>query len=305
MYVSEDYEIGFERSVVNSTIDHFEANWGTGVGMSMYAPSRASDPAARAYWARYQTISASPSSAAAFLRGLTAIDVRHALPAITVPTLLLHPARDAVVPVEAARDMQRHIPGATLVELDSDIHLIWLSDAIDDITREIESFIARAVPATDVHRALAIVLAVALAACRRTARHRSSRASSNAFAGIPTRVDSPRSTARSKPSAAGWRSCPSYEATSSQWRLGCTVASASSSPMAYMVSRSRSRRVSPRLRSRAKSWSRKRSVTSSSIRQSSSERWTVMRSTAFRVSGMSSPSSLRPACGRGHDAAMR
>ena len=44
MHVSEDYEIGFERSVVNSTIDHFEANWGTGVGMSMYAPSRASDP---------------------------------------------------------------------------------------------------------------------------------------------------------------------------------------------------------------------------------------------------------------------
>jgi DNA-binding SARP family transcriptional activator/pimeloyl-ACP methyl ester carboxylesterase len=164
MYVSEDYEIGFERSVVNSTIDHFEMNWGTGVGMSMFAPSRASDPAARAYWARYQTISASPSSAAAFLRGLTAIDVRHALPAITVPTLLLHAARDAVVPVEAARYMQRHIPGATLVELDSDIHLIWLSDAIDDITREIESFIARAVPATDVHRALAIVLAVALAA---------------------------------------------------------------------------------------------------------------------------------------------
>jgi class 3 adenylate cyclase len=47
-----------------------------------------------------------------------------------------------------------------LVELDSDIHLLWLSDVVDDIAREIESFVARTVPATIVDRSLATVLAI-------------------------------------------------------------------------------------------------------------------------------------------------
>jgi hypothetical protein len=111
--------------------------------------------------ARYATLSASPWAAAKFLRSLAMIDVRHALPAITAPTLILHPSRDQNVPVEAARYSKELIPGATLVELDTDIHLIWLSDVVDEITAEIENFIASAVPAT-VDRTLATVVAVAL-----------------------------------------------------------------------------------------------------------------------------------------------
>jgi pimeloyl-ACP methyl ester carboxylesterase len=65
--------------------------------------------------------------------------------------------------VEAARRSQELIPGAKLVELDTDIHLIWLSDVIDEVTREIEAFISRAAPSTDADRALATVLAVACA----------------------------------------------------------------------------------------------------------------------------------------------
>jgi hypothetical protein len=34
------------------------------------------------------------------------------------------------------------------VELDSDIHLIWLSDVIDEIASEIESFVGEIVPST-------------------------------------------------------------------------------------------------------------------------------------------------------------
>lgn len=159
--VGDDYDLGYQRSGVESFIDHVEANWGTGVGISVLAPSRATDPTAREFWARCQTTSASPSAAASFLRALAEIDVRHALPTIAAPTLILHATRDQNVPVEAARRSQELIPGAKLVELDSDIHLIWLSDVIDEVTREIEAFISQAVPPTDVDRALATVLAVA------------------------------------------------------------------------------------------------------------------------------------------------
>ena len=155
----DGYDCGPDRDSVESAIRDMEARWGTGVGLSLYAPSRAADPASRQFWARYQTISASPGAAATFLRALAAVDVRRVLPSIGAPTLVLHAARDQIVPVEAARHASELIPGATLVELDSDIHLIWLSDVVDEITRAIEAFITRAAPVAAVDRVLATVLA--------------------------------------------------------------------------------------------------------------------------------------------------
>jgi DNA-binding SARP family transcriptional activator/pimeloyl-ACP methyl ester carboxylesterase len=161
MLSGDGYEYGLDRDTIESFISEMQANWGTSFGMSVFAPSRADDPAACEYLARCATISASPGAAATYLRSLAVIDVRHALPTITAPTLILHATRDQNVPVEAARYSTQLIPGATLVELDSDIHLIWLSDVVDEITDEIETFIARTVPTTTVDRTLATVIAVA------------------------------------------------------------------------------------------------------------------------------------------------
>jgi pimeloyl-ACP methyl ester carboxylesterase len=136
-------EFGHDPAGVAGYIKHMEAKWGTGVGISNLAPSRTFDPIARDYWARIQTRSASPAAAARFLRALADIDVRDVLPSISSPTLILHATRDQNVPVGAARAMRDEIEGAQLVELDSDIHLIWLSDVIDEATRHIESFISR------------------------------------------------------------------------------------------------------------------------------------------------------------------
>ncbi|HEX4490120.1 MAG TPA: alpha/beta fold hydrolase [Acidimicrobiia bacterium] len=157
----DGYDLGFAPDVIDGFITEMEAKWGTSFGLDLFAPSRADDPAAQGFWARCQTISASPAAAATYLRALAEIDVRHALPTIAVPTLILHATRDQNVPVEAARLCRDLIPGAALVELDSDIHLIWLSDVVDDIAREIEAFIDRTVPSADVDRVLATVLAVA------------------------------------------------------------------------------------------------------------------------------------------------
>jgi hypothetical protein len=53
----------------------------------------------------------------------------------------VHVQRDANTPIEGARICRDLIPDARLVELDSDVHLIWLSDVIEEITDEIERFI--------------------------------------------------------------------------------------------------------------------------------------------------------------------
>jgi class 3 adenylate cyclase len=86
------------------------------------------------------------------------IDVRHVLPAIRVPSLVIHAARDqSGLSVEHGRYLASHIPGARYVELDSQDHLPWVSDT-DSICAEVEEFLTgeRAAPEPD--RVLATVL---------------------------------------------------------------------------------------------------------------------------------------------------
>jgi pimeloyl-ACP methyl ester carboxylesterase len=159
---SDDYEIGFDEADVDAFIAKMQAEWGTGFGLSVLAPSLEDDPTAREFWARLQTTSASPDAAGNFLRALAVVDVTDALPRISAPTLLVHVQRDANTPVEGARICRDLIPGARLVELDSDIHLIWLSDVIDDITDAIEDFVVSTVMPTTPDTVLATILAIAV-----------------------------------------------------------------------------------------------------------------------------------------------
>jgi DNA-binding SARP family transcriptional activator/pimeloyl-ACP methyl ester carboxylesterase len=157
----DGYDPGFDLATADVFVDKMIREWGTGSGISSLAPSFKHDPAARAFWARCQTLAASPAAAGTFLRALMEIDVRHVVSTIECPTLILHAARDLNVPVEAARLCRDLIRGAELVELDSDIHLIWLSDVIDEVTANIERFVERSIPSfSDIDRALATVLAV-------------------------------------------------------------------------------------------------------------------------------------------------
>jgi class 3 adenylate cyclase len=85
-----------------------------------------------------------------------ATDIRDALPAIGVPTLVLHRRDDVIVPAAHGRYFGERIPGARYVELAGADHLWWIDG--DDILDEVESFLtgAPAVAASD--RVLATVM---------------------------------------------------------------------------------------------------------------------------------------------------
>jgi class 3 adenylate cyclase len=85
------------------------------------------------------------------------IDIRHILPAIRVPTLLLHSPHDLAIEFGASRYMAERIPGARLVELPGPDHLPWLSDA-DVVLGEIEEFLTGVRHAVEPDRVLATVL---------------------------------------------------------------------------------------------------------------------------------------------------
>ena len=85
-------------------------------------------------------MSASVSAAPALQRLNIEIDVRHVLPSIRVPTLILHARGDRAIPVEAGRYMASLIPGAKYVEIDTTDHLPFF-DKTDEFMHHIEIFL--------------------------------------------------------------------------------------------------------------------------------------------------------------------
>jgi pimeloyl-ACP methyl ester carboxylesterase len=79
------------------------------------------------------------------------MDVRAVLPAIRVPTVVIHRSGDRAVNVGEGRYLAQHIPGARLVELAGEDH-IPVADDPEAVIREIERFVAdlpRAEPEPD------------------------------------------------------------------------------------------------------------------------------------------------------------
>jgi pimeloyl-ACP methyl ester carboxylesterase/class 3 adenylate cyclase len=127
--------------------------WGSGAALRALVPSVAS----LRQLAMLERMSASPGMARATLEAVMRLDVRPILPAITMPTLILH-ARGDVIPIQGGRYLAAHIPGARLLEVDSSDHAPWISDP-DRIVTEIEEFLTggHAAPSQS-HRALRTVL---------------------------------------------------------------------------------------------------------------------------------------------------
>ena len=137
--------------------DLLQRDWGRDADLAVLAPSIADDPQVRQWWGSYLRQSASPGAALALARMNTQIDIRQVLPAIRVPTLVIHRTGDRDIDVGGARWMAVRIPGARYVELPGDDHLPWAGDQ-DALLREIEEFLTgvRHVDVSD--RVLATVL---------------------------------------------------------------------------------------------------------------------------------------------------
>ena len=87
--------------------------------------------------------SISPGASEALSRMNMQIDFRHVLPAIRVPTLVLHNTGDRWVEVERGRDLADRIPGAEFVELPFEGHITTAADT-PRLLAEIERFLEAA-----------------------------------------------------------------------------------------------------------------------------------------------------------------
>jgi class 3 adenylate cyclase len=139
MIEGDGYDIGVPDETLATFGDILVRDWGSPVGLHMFAPSVAEDERFRDYWGRLLRSGSSPRSAMALMDLYRQIDTRSVLGSISAPTLVIHRSGDRAAPVAWGRYLSEAIPGARYVELAGVDHLPMV-DA-DEILDELEEFL--------------------------------------------------------------------------------------------------------------------------------------------------------------------
>jgi class 3 adenylate cyclase len=129
----------------------------TGEDIDIWAPTLADDPKAKEWLGRYRRAAVSPDGLTALFRMFMDIDVRHVLPTLRVPTLVLHRHGDRVINWRAGRWMAEQIPDARYVELPGPDHFPWVGDS-DAVIEEIREFLTGVRVGPEPDRVLATIM---------------------------------------------------------------------------------------------------------------------------------------------------
>jgi pimeloyl-ACP methyl ester carboxylesterase len=152
-----DYPWGIRSEGWEHLQKTIESGWGTGVTPFLFAPSRATDEAFVASWARFERRAVSPGGMRKILAMIEDTDARSVLPSVHVPTLVIHRTGDRTCRIEGGRYLAEQIPGARLVELPGADHFPWVGDT-ESILREVERFVSGKEHVVEPERVLATVL---------------------------------------------------------------------------------------------------------------------------------------------------
>jgi class 3 adenylate cyclase len=153
-----DYPWGFTPEQASGMLEAIQMEWGGPVRLAALAPSMVNDERFSEWWSRYLRHGGSPATALAFQRMNNEIDVRHVLPSIRVPTLIMMRTGEGGGRMQEAGYMAAQIPGAKLVELSGIDHLAWVGESVDPSVDEIEEFLTGVRHAPEPDRVLATVL---------------------------------------------------------------------------------------------------------------------------------------------------
>jgi pimeloyl-ACP methyl ester carboxylesterase len=161
-----DFPLGQSDDFLEAFATDMEAAWGGEIPEgSVWAVNATRDPQFRDWLGRWLRNAASPGAAATLLRMSYEIDVRPVLPAIRVPTLVLHRVDDPLIPVDQGRYFAAHIPGAKFVELPGDDRLVFAGD-VDRLVDEIEEFLTGRQPEPNPNRVLATLVFIVVDSAR-------------------------------------------------------------------------------------------------------------------------------------------
>ncbi len=152
-----DYPWGLPEDRLPLRLERIEELWGTGGNLDFIAPSVARDENFRRRYARFERFAMGPRAARAILAAGWQSDLRSVLPAIRVPTLILHRAGDRFIRSDHGRFLAEHIRGAKFVELPGEDHLFYVGET-EPIIAEIREFLTGMRTVPEIDRVLATVL---------------------------------------------------------------------------------------------------------------------------------------------------
>ena len=132
-----DYPWGQKRGALEAFVASIERNWGTEEFVREHFTDLVGDDAIIRWLATLSRYAMSPGVAAAYERMIYEDDIREILPAIHVPTLILHRERDSA---EHNRYLAEHIPEAEYLALPGEEHIPYLGDQ-DSVTAAVERFV--------------------------------------------------------------------------------------------------------------------------------------------------------------------
>lgn len=154
---SADYPIGVPDHVLERMLESVTEMWGDPAVLDLVMPSVRSSPARSQWWAQFFRRSTSPGAAATQIRMNWESDIRHLLPLVQVPTLVLHAGDEEWMRSSAGRFLAEHIPGARFVELPGRDHLPY-GELGPRVADEVEEFVTGTRPSLPADRVLATVL---------------------------------------------------------------------------------------------------------------------------------------------------
>ncbi|MCH9053521.1 MAG: adenylate/guanylate cyclase domain-containing protein [Proteobacteria bacterium] len=143
---------------LDAFFDYVREKWGSGDNMALFSQSRKEDQAYRMWWGRRERAAASPSTAIALMKMNSEIDISGILPAVRVPTLVIHRSNDTVVDIDGGRQLATLIPHAQFLESPGKDHTPWTGDDVDALAERIEEFLTGSKPAERSDRVLTTVL---------------------------------------------------------------------------------------------------------------------------------------------------
>jgi class 3 adenylate cyclase len=153
----DDYPWGHPEADLEAAADFLTEVWATEAVADFSDPAASENPAYRRWFAKMQRATCSPREAAGFMRITQRIDVRHVLPALQIPTLVLHRKDVGWITPDMGRYLAEHIHGARF-ELVPGGALPIFVEPTEEIAQYIEEFLTGTPTMKESDRALAAVL---------------------------------------------------------------------------------------------------------------------------------------------------
>lgn len=154
-----DYPIGMPDQTFDKLLELYEQHWGQDPAMlELTAPGVASDPHMREWFMRIQRLAMPPGAATRMYQWVLNVDVRSILPAISVPTLVIHRRDNRHYRAEFGRYLASRIPNAGSKELPGADCFPFHTPASAQVLDAIQEFLTGEPASFPAERELATVL---------------------------------------------------------------------------------------------------------------------------------------------------